>query len=384
MRLGLSPEELREACAARTRSSFARRPRSTPRPWRRPATSSSWDAPGSAWTTSTWPGPPSSGVMVVNAPQSNILSAAEQTMALLLAQARNVPQAHAALTAGKWERSKWEGVELHGKTLGVIGLGKIGALVAQRALAFGMHLVAYDPFISEERARHMGVDLMDLDVAAARERLHHGPPAQEQGDHQSPQRRDPASHQGRRAHHQRRARGHRQRGRPGRGDPLGSRPGRRARRLREGAHDRVAAVRPALGSRRAPPGRLHRRGPGQGRRDHRRAGRTRPRGRLRALRGQRRGRRGLQRRAALHGPRRAAGTLHRRTARRQAGRPRGHLPGRAGRRGHQDPHALRPQGVAGRDRARRRSPSSTPPRSRPTTTSPGARSPRSSRPSTST
>ncbi len=103
------------------------------------------------------------GVMVVNAPQSNILSAAEQTMALLLAQARNVPQAHAALKAGKWERSKWEGVELYAKTLGVIGLGKIGALVAQRALAFGMRLVAYDPYISEERARHMGVELMDLD-----------------------------------------------------------------------------------------------------------------------------------------------------------------------------------------------------------------------------
>jgi D-3-phosphoglycerate dehydrogenase len=103
------------------------------------------------------------GVMVVNAPQSNILSAAEQTMALLLAQARNVPQAHAALKNGKWERSKWEGVELHSKTLGVIGLGKIGALVAQRAMAFGMHLVAYDPYISEERARHMGVELMDLE-----------------------------------------------------------------------------------------------------------------------------------------------------------------------------------------------------------------------------
>ncbi len=101
--------------------------------------------------------------MVVNAPQSNILSAAEQTMALLLAQARNVPQAHSALKAGKWERSKWEGVELHGKTLGVVGLGKIGALVAQRASAFGMRLVAYDPFISEERARHMGVELMSLD-----------------------------------------------------------------------------------------------------------------------------------------------------------------------------------------------------------------------------
>ena len=103
------------------------------------------------------------GVMVVNAPVSNILSAAEQTLALLLAQARNIPQAHTALKSGKWERSKWEGVELHGKTLGVIGLGKIGALVAQRAMAFGMRLVAYDPFITEERARHMGVELMDLD-----------------------------------------------------------------------------------------------------------------------------------------------------------------------------------------------------------------------------
>src|SRR5664279_6388847 len=93
------------------------------------------------------------GVMVVNAPQSNILSAAEQTMALLLAQARNIPQAHSALKNGKWERSKWEGVELYGKTLGIMGLGKIGALVAQRAMAFGMRLVAYDPFVSEERAR---------------------------------------------------------------------------------------------------------------------------------------------------------------------------------------------------------------------------------------
>lgn len=107
------------------------------------------------------------GVMVVNAPVSNILSAAEQTMALLLAQARNIPQAHGALKNGKWERSKWEGVELHGKTLGVIGLGKIGALVAQRALAFGMRLVAYDPFISEDRARHMGVELMMLDKLLA-------------------------------------------------------------------------------------------------------------------------------------------------------------------------------------------------------------------------
>lgn len=107
------------------------------------------------------------GVMVVNAPVSNILSAAEQTMALLLAQARNIPQAHSALKNGKWERSKWEGVELHGKTLGIVGLGKIGALVAQRAMAFGMRLVAYDPYIGEERARHMGIELMSLDSLLA-------------------------------------------------------------------------------------------------------------------------------------------------------------------------------------------------------------------------
>ncbi|MBW3558027.1 MAG: phosphoglycerate dehydrogenase, partial [Actinobacteria bacterium] len=76
------------------------------------------------------------GVMVVNAPGSNSLSTAEHALALLLAQARNIPQAHAALKGGKWERSRWEGVELHGKTLGVLGLGRIGTLVAQRAHAF--------------------------------------------------------------------------------------------------------------------------------------------------------------------------------------------------------------------------------------------------------
>ncbi len=103
------------------------------------------------------------GVMVVNAPQSNIISAAEHTMALLLAQARNVPQAHAALVAGRWERSKWEGVELFGKVLGVVGLGRVGALVAQRAAAFGMRLVAYDPYISVERARQLGAELASLD-----------------------------------------------------------------------------------------------------------------------------------------------------------------------------------------------------------------------------
>jgi D-3-phosphoglycerate dehydrogenase len=100
------------------------------------------------------------GVMVVNAPQSNVISAAEQTLALLLAQARNIPQAHAALRAGAWERSRWEGVELAGKTIGVIGLGRVGALVAARAAGFGMRVIAYDPYVSAERSKEMGVDAM--------------------------------------------------------------------------------------------------------------------------------------------------------------------------------------------------------------------------------
>src|SRR5690606_38567411 len=103
------------------------------------------------------------GVMVVNAPQSNILTTAEHTMAMLLAQARNIPQAHNALVSGRWERSKWEGVELADKVLGIVGLGRIGKLVAQRALAFGMTVVAHDPFVAPERAKQINVELMPLD-----------------------------------------------------------------------------------------------------------------------------------------------------------------------------------------------------------------------------
>lgn len=104
------------------------------------------------------------GVLVVNAPQSNVLSAAEHTMALLLAQARNVPQAHSALVGGEWARERYQGVELHGKTLGVVGLGRVGTLVAQRANAFGMRIIAFDPYVSASRAAQMGVELVD-DVA---------------------------------------------------------------------------------------------------------------------------------------------------------------------------------------------------------------------------
>ncbi len=108
------------------------------------------------------------GVMVVNAPQANVLSAAEHTMALLLAQARNVPQAHAALRAGRWERTQWQGVELSDKTLGIVGLGRIGKLVAERAGAFGMRLIAYDPFVADRRAREVNVELVELDELMSR------------------------------------------------------------------------------------------------------------------------------------------------------------------------------------------------------------------------
>ena len=102
------------------------------------------------------------GVMVVNAPQSNVISAAEHTVALILAQARNIPQADAALREGRWERSRFQGAELYGKTLGIVGLGRVGALVAQRLNAFGMRVIAYDPYVSRDRAAQMWVELASL------------------------------------------------------------------------------------------------------------------------------------------------------------------------------------------------------------------------------
>jgi D-3-phosphoglycerate dehydrogenase len=97
-------------------------------------------------------------VVVANAPQSNVITAAEHTMALLLALARNVPQAHASLIGGAWERAKFSGVELHEKVLGVIGFGRIGQLVAHRARGFGMRIIAFDAYLAEERFRELGVD----------------------------------------------------------------------------------------------------------------------------------------------------------------------------------------------------------------------------------
>ena len=98
------------------------------------------------------------GIVVANAPESNVVSAAEHTVGLLVALARNIPQAHAALVDGRWERSKWGGVELAEKTLGMLGFGRIGQQVARRAVGLQMRVVAYDPYVSAERFRELGVE----------------------------------------------------------------------------------------------------------------------------------------------------------------------------------------------------------------------------------
>jgi D-3-phosphoglycerate dehydrogenase len=103
------------------------------------------------------------GVMVVNAPTSNIISAAELTVGHILSLARHIPGAHASLAAGTWARSRYTGVELYEKTIGIIGLGRIGALITARLQAFGMNVIAYDPYVTAARAQQLGVTLLPLD-----------------------------------------------------------------------------------------------------------------------------------------------------------------------------------------------------------------------------
>lgn len=103
------------------------------------------------------------GIIVANAPEGNTLAATEHTVAMMLSLARNIPQANASLKKGEWKRSKFMGVELNEKTLGIIGLGRIGREVAKRAQALGMHTVGYDPFITKERAAQMGVESVSLE-----------------------------------------------------------------------------------------------------------------------------------------------------------------------------------------------------------------------------
>ncbi len=108
------------------------------------------------------------GIVVVNAPHANTISTAEHAFGLMLAVARNLPQGHQSLRAGEWNRSKLQGMELAGKTLGIVGLGRIGSEVASRARAFEMKVIAFDPYVSQDRARSLGVEMVELDDLISR------------------------------------------------------------------------------------------------------------------------------------------------------------------------------------------------------------------------
>ena len=110
------------------------------------------------------------GVIVMNTPFGNSITTAEHAIAMMFAVARQLPEANASTQAGKWEKSRFMGVELYNKTLGVIGAGNIGGIVCNRAVGLHMKVIAYDPFLSEERAKHLGVTKVDLDDLLARAR----------------------------------------------------------------------------------------------------------------------------------------------------------------------------------------------------------------------
>ena len=140
------------------------------------------------------------GIIVANAPQSNIVAAAEHTIALMLALARNVPQAHASLTRGSGSGRRFGGVEVYEKTLGVLGFGRIGQLVAARARAFGMRVVAFDPFVVGRAFRELGAEKAETSADLyAPGRLHHPAPAQDGRDARLARRGGVRAVQGRRA-----------------------------------------------------------------------------------------------------------------------------------------------------------------------------------------
>jgi D-3-phosphoglycerate dehydrogenase len=108
------------------------------------------------------------GIVVMNTPSGNTISTAELTFSMLMALARNIPQAHASMKSGKWDRKQFQGVELNNKTLGILGMGRIGSEVARRAIAFGMRVLAYDPYLAISRAKALQVELVELDEIYAR------------------------------------------------------------------------------------------------------------------------------------------------------------------------------------------------------------------------
>ena len=123
------------------------------------------------------------GIVVVNAPTGNIIAAAEHTIALMLALARNVPQANSYLKSGKWRREEFVGTEIRNKTLGIIGLGNVGSEVAKRVQAFEMRVIAHDPFVSKDYAQNLKVELVSMDQLLQGSRFHYSPRAAD-CDHQ--------------------------------------------------------------------------------------------------------------------------------------------------------------------------------------------------------
>ena len=128
------------------------------------------------------------GIVVMNTPGGNTISTAELTFSMLMALARKIPQAHASMKAGEWNRKAFQGVELYNKTLGILGMGRIGTEVARRAIAFGMRVLAYDPYLTLSRANALQVELVELDEVFARCDFITDPPADVGGDEGDDQR----------------------------------------------------------------------------------------------------------------------------------------------------------------------------------------------------
>ena len=211
------------------------------------------------------------GVVVMNTPFGNSITTAEHAIALMFALARDLPAADASTQAGKWEKNRFMGVELTSKTLGLIGAGNIGSIVADRALGLRMKVVAYDPFLTPERALDLGVEKVDARRAARPRRLHHPAHAADRPDPQHPLARESGEDQEGRADHQLRARRADRRG--GAQGGAGERPRRRrrARRVRRRAGQGQSPVRHARPGRDAASRRLDHRGAGQRRHPGRRA-----------------------------------------------------------------------------------------------------------------
>ena len=197
------------------------------------------------------------GVLVMNTPGGNSVSVAEHTLALMLGLARAVPQANASIHAGKWEKSAFSGTEMRGKTMGLVGLGRVGTEVARRARALEMKVLAHDPFVTPAAAAEVEVELVPLDDLLPPLGRNFPPHLAQRANRKADRRRGHRQNEKGRAHHQLRARRIDRRSRARRSPKIRPRCRRRARHFREGAAERLAARRPAQRDRHAAYRRLH-------------------------------------------------------------------------------------------------------------------------------